>query len=113
MKILRSWKIYLEGIPNVHIIREGSITAWVNNAFAVMHNSCTTALEATVSEKPLVTYIPFNQKHGYQLPNELGYCAKSKEELLGKINNLFNDMKSESKKRFEKPLPEQVLKKYI
>ena len=30
---------------------------------------------------------------------------------MGKINNLFNDMKSESKKRFEKPLPEQVLKK--
>ncbi len=108
---LESWKIYLEGIPNVHIIREGSITAWVNNAFAVMHNSCTTALEATVSEKPLVTYIPFQQRHGYQLPNELGYCVESKEELLSKVNNLFVDMRSESKKNFEKTIPEQVSKK--
>ena len=49
MKILSLGK-FISGIPNVHIIREGSITAWVNNAFAVMHNSCTTALEATVSK---------------------------------------------------------------
>ena len=46
-----------------------------------MHNSCTTALEATVSEKPIVTYIPFQQRHGYQLPNELGYCVETKESF--------------------------------
>ena len=109
---LESWKIYLEGIPNVHIIREGSITAWVNNAFAIMHNSCTTALEATVSEKPLITYIPFQQKHGYELPNGLGYCVKSKEELSNKVNNLFDVTRSDSnKKNVEKTLPKEVLKK--
>ena len=53
-----SWKLYLEGIPNVHVIREGSITGWINNAFAVMHNGCTSALESTISKKPILTYVP-------------------------------------------------------
>ena len=35
---IEAWRLYLGNIPNVHVIREGSITAWVNNAFAVMHN---------------------------------------------------------------------------
>ena len=108
---LDSRKVYLEGIPNVHVIREGSITAWVNNAFAVMHNSCTTALEATVSQKPLVTYIPFEQNHGYELPNGLGYRVMSKEELLNKVNDLFDDIKIGDQKNLDKPIPEQVSKK--
>ena len=35
----------------------------LSEAFAVMHNGCTTALEATISEKPIVTYIPFKQEY--------------------------------------------------
>ena len=106
-----SWKVYLEGIPNVHVIREGSITAWVNNAFAIMHNSCTTALEATVSQKPLVTYIPFEQEHGYELPNGLGYRVTSKDELLNKVNGLFDNIKSSDQNNLDTPIPEQVSKK--
>ena len=78
-----------------------------------MHNSCTTALEATVSEKPIVTYIPFQQRHGYQLPNELGYCVETKEELLSKVNNLFVDMRSESKKILKRLFLSKYQKKYI
>ena len=46
------WQTYLQNIPNVHVIREGSISAWVKNAFVIMHNGCTTAIEATISKKP-------------------------------------------------------------
>ena len=47
---IEAWKFYLEDITDVHVIRDGSISAWVNSAFAVMHNRCTTALEATISK---------------------------------------------------------------
>ena len=50
---LETWKILLKNIPNVHVLRDGPINAWVNSSFAVMHNSCTTALEATVSKNLL------------------------------------------------------------
>ena len=54
---LDSWKIFLKGIPNVHVNREGSITGWINNSFAVMHNGCTTAFEATISGKKSNSFI--------------------------------------------------------
>ena len=92
---IEAWKIYLDGIPNVHVIREGSISPWVKNAFAVMHNGCTTALEATVSGKPLVTYVPFETSFDNHPPNHLGHRAKSPEELSNILKSIFINTKSE------------------
>ena len=81
------WKILLDGIPNVHIIREGAISSWVKKSFAVMHHACTTAIECTISNKPLVTYAASElEDHLYQnnLSNQLGYIVDSKEKLLDK-----------------------------
>ena len=72
-----------------------------------MHNSCTTALEATVSQKPLVTYIPFEQEHGYELPNGLGYRVTSKDELLNKVNGLFDNIKSSDQNNLDDYNPNQ------
>ncbi|MDB2591966.1 hypothetical protein N9X80_04550 [Candidatus Pelagibacter bacterium] len=109
---LESWKIFLEGIPNVYVYREGSITGWINNSFAVMHNGCTSALEATISKKPLLTYIPHKQNlFGNNLPNKLGYKIKKKNELLFKVNNLFCAIKFKRKNSNKKQLPTIVSKK--
>ena len=86
---VEAWKVYLDGIPNVHVIREGPITAWVNNAFAIMHNGCTTAYEATISGKPVITYLPIDQEYERKIPNELGERVKSLEDLAEVVNRLF------------------------
>ena len=108
---VEGWKILLEGIPNVHVIREDSINPWVQNAFAVMHNGCTTAIEASVSQIPLVTYATSELKYHNNLTNELGYMVKSKEDLLKKINSLHDDIKSGGQKNLSQKLPDQVSKK--
>ena len=108
---IEPWKISLENIPNVHIIREGSITSWVNNAFAVMHNGCTTALEATFSKKPVLTYVPFKQDFARKLPNELGHRIETLEELLLEANNLFTASKTSNYKDANNTLPEIISKK--
>ena len=88
---IEAWKFFLEDIPNVHVIREGSITAWVSNAFAVMHNRCTTAIEATFSKKPVVTYVPFQSSYHANTPsNKLGHYVESLDDLLRTVNELFN-----------------------
>ena len=106
-----SWKIFLENVPNVHVIREDSITAWVKNTFAVMHNGCTTALEATISGKPVLTFSPFEMEYANELFNTLGYQIKSKEDLLLKANELFKLTKSNSKKMSIKN-SEMIFKRY-
>ena len=96
---IEAWKIFLEDVKNVHIIREDSITAWVKNTFAVMHNGCTTALEATISGKPVLTYSPFKTEYDSKLFNILGYKINSKEDLLSKANELFNSELIKEKKK--------------
>ena len=109
---LDSWKIFLKGIPNVYVNREGSITGWINNSFAVMHNGCTSALEATISKKPLLTYVPNKQNlFGNNLPNKLGYKIKTENELLLKVNYLFSRINSNRQNRKNKQLPKIVIKK--
>ena len=108
---MEAWKIILNGIPNVHVIRDGPIDAWVKNAFAVLHNSCTTALEATISNTPVVTYVLPGQKYSPQLANELGYRVESLEELLNKINIIFDSSSNNKKKKLAESLPNVVSKK--
>ena len=108
---INAWKIFLKDIPNVHVIRQDSITGWVKNAFAVLHNGCTTAIEATISCKPVITYSPFKMEYAHELANTLGYHIKSKEELLIKINELFKISKTNNKKENEVKISEEISNK--
>ena len=87
-----AWRIYLKDIPNVHVIREGPIDSWVKHAFAVIHNGCTTAFEATVSDKPVISYVPFKQKYSRELANDIGYRIETKDQLLEKVNSILMNL---------------------
>ena len=107
------WKVLLEGIPNVHVVREGAINAWVQKAFATLHHACTTAIECSVSQKPLVTYVAKELKdHLYQntLSNQLGHIVDSKESLLKKSTFYLTKLKKIFKKNTQQ-LPILISKK--
>lgn len=108
---IETWKILLQDVRNVHVIQEGSINPWIKNCFAVMHNSCISAIEATVFKKPVITYIPFDQKYTSELPNELGQRIKSLEDLSNKINDIFKKIKTGSENKNDEPLPEVIKNK--
>ena len=107
---IEAWKIFLEDIPNVHVIQNDSITPWVNNAFAVMHNGCTTAIETTVSGKPVVTYIPFHEEYSREIPNKLGHQTETLEELSKTVNTLFNNFQINNQIEIKK-IPDLISKK--
>lgn len=96
----KAWEILLSGLPNVEVTREGPISSWLNGAFALLHNGCTTALEATLAQKPVISYTVFDQKT-LQLSNDLGFRATNLEELKSLIDKLFEESKSG---RSHKPL---------
>jgi surface carbohydrate biosynthesis protein len=108
---INAWKEYLKGIPNLHIIREGSITAWVNNAFAVMHNGCTTAFETSVMGKPLLTYLPFKRKYKKNISNQLGYKIHSLKSLSKKLDSLLKNYKLKKKTVNNKTITKLISKK--
>ena len=108
---IEAWKVFLDGIPNVHVIQEGSITAWVNKSFAVMHNGCSTGFEATVSKKPLITYVPFKQDYGTALSNELGHRVETLDELLKTVNDIFASRNDINDKSINRVLPDLIINK--
>jgi surface carbohydrate biosynthesis protein len=112
MENITAWKNFLEGVKNIHIIRKDCISLWVKNAFAIMHNGCTTGIEAIVSQKPLLTYNTTQMNiEDYFLSNKLGHNIKSKEELLKKTNQLFEIEKHDNKTNEKPTIPSLVLEK--
>ena len=75
-----------------------------------MHNSCTSAIEATISGKPIITY-PFDQKYFREIPNELGYKVKTLEKLSETVKTLFNERKLEKNKDQLNKIPDIISKK--
>lgn len=82
---LETWRVLLDGLPNVEVTREGSISSWLHGAFALLHNGCTTALEATLAGKAVISYSNFDQ-HDLQLSNDLGSKATNLEELTALVD---------------------------
>ena len=105
---IEAWKTFLEDVPNTHVIREGSISPWVKGAFAVMHNGCTTAVETIVSNKPVLTYVTFEQKTTVLGANKVGIRVETPNELLDKVNKLFNSFISNTKNKNDNKITDYI-----
>lgn len=55
---VNAWKVAAPSMPNLRVIREGSLTSWVHGADAVIHTGCSSAFEASVAGKTVISYIP-------------------------------------------------------
>ena len=76
----------------VHVTNEGNVVPWLMAAKALIHNGCTTGVEAYVTGTPAITYrASINETYDngfYRLPNLMSYqCFNFDEmrELLQKI----------------------------
>ena len=95
---LEAWKTFLEGAPNVHVIKEEAITPWIKNAFALLHNSCSTAVEAAVAGVPVISYVPFKREYlRKDFANKFGYYVETCEDLIRYINLIFKSYQDGSK----------------
>ena len=103
------WKILLSNISNVSVIKKDGISHWVENSFAILHNGCTTALEASISQKPVITYSPFKASYDRKLANDLGEKVTNLSNLLKKVDSIF--LRYIKKNKFNKPLPKILTNK--
>lgn len=52
------WDKAAEGLANVSVVYEGAIAPWLLASSCVVHNGCTTAVEAKVMGRPALAYLP-------------------------------------------------------
>jgi surface carbohydrate biosynthesis protein len=81
-----TWKEAASGCQNVHVVNEKSVIPWLVATTVLVHNGCTTAVEAAVLEKPAVAYRPLsNATFDLELPNSLSHEVFDLEELVNKV----------------------------
>jgi surface carbohydrate biosynthesis protein len=81
-----AWRETAGGRDNIRVVNEKNVIPWLLAAKALVHNSCTTAVEAAVLGTPAVAYRPVIQEaFDSELPHLLSHEAFELEELVAAI----------------------------
>jgi hypothetical protein len=81
-----AWRREVAGLANVTVAFEGSVIPWIAGSDALIHNSCTTGVEAYLLGKPVIAYQPATDDVlDSHLPNALSRQAFEPEELVAMV----------------------------
>jgi len=83
------WRNIVRDQKNVHVLHEGNVVPWLMACEVLLHNGCTTAVEAAVLEKPAIAYLPVRaESYDYELPNSLSHQAQTIQEAMKLLNDV-------------------------
>lgn len=79
------WREVLAGVGNVKVQADSNIVPWLLGARAVIHNACTTGVEAFLLDRPTIAYVPivhevFNRLS--YLPNAISTIGLTADEVI-------------------------------
>jgi len=82
------WKQEVEHYPNVTVQATGNVIPWILGSTVLIHNGCTTAVEAFAMDKPVISYDPYqNERYDNHLPTFLSESCTTHDELKTSIDN--------------------------
>lgn len=82
----KAWIDAAAGLDNVAVVHEGPVAPWLMAASAVIHNSCTTAVEAAVVGTPALWFAPVESaEYDVHLPNALSFKTTSVTALVAAV----------------------------
>lgn len=75
------------GLHNVKVIHEGAVGPWLLAAETIIHDGCTTAIEASFSNTQIINYkTNEDETHDIRLPNLVGTKATNPKEVIELIS---------------------------
>ena len=84
------WRDAVAGQQNVRVLHEGSVVPWLMACMGLVHNGCTTAVEAAVLGTPSISYQPVRSAiYDYDLPNSLSHRAFVCSEVREKLDDIM------------------------
>ncbi|HEX2889728.1 surface carbohydrate biosynthesis protein, partial [Vineibacter terrae] len=87
-----TWRRVAQGIPNVHVLHEGNVIPWLLASQTVIHNGCTTGIEAYVLGGRPIAYRPLtSEKYDLKLPNSVSHEVFDEAELLAVVDAILDD----------------------
>jgi surface carbohydrate biosynthesis protein len=87
----KPWRHASDGISNISVVHEGSVVPWLLAAKCLIHNGCTSAVEASVLKIPALAFCPVVD-HAYDiaLPNDLSEKYYDREALTDRVRELIS-----------------------
>lgn len=81
-----------EQYSNVETIHEGDVREWICGAAAVIHNSCTTGIEAALLNTPVIAYDPVSPAEGIrsELPNKMSIVKEDIQAVIDEVESVVN-----------------------
>ncbi|SDY37358.1 surface carbohydrate biosynthesis protein [Nitrosomonas halophila] len=108
------WDELAAGLPNLAIDREGNVVPWLMAADAVIHNGCTTAIEACQLECPAIAYRPVvSDQYDHPLPNGISLEARNVAELADRVAACIQDRTGSFRDQIEDPARRALLNRAL
>lgn len=90
---MEAWHHYeglVADLPNVDLVHEGNVIPWILAAKALVHNGCSTGMEAYLLDRPAIAYTPVRSPaFDNALPNALSHEARDLTELSDLVSRAF------------------------
>ncbi len=78
-----TWVEQARGFDNVVVSHQGNVVPWLLAARGLIHNGCTTAVEAYLMQRPSLAYMPVRSpEFDHPLPNGLSLQYDDAEQLI-------------------------------
>ncbi|MDR4324987.1 hypothetical protein COF01_23945 [Bacillus pseudomycoides] len=82
-----SYRKELSDYKNVFVAHDGNVVMWILASKVVIHNRCTTGIEALLLDKPVIAYMPINyEKEKKYLPNAVTYKSVNSSEVFNLVD---------------------------
>ncbi|RAL20522.1 hypothetical protein DL240_17125 [Lujinxingia litoralis] len=78
------------GLPHLHVLHQGPVAPWLLACRCLIHDGCTTGLEAHLAGRPVINFHPDDSRgpDALFLPNLFGQHCTSIEEVLDAVASL-------------------------
>ncbi len=88
---MQSYRTIFGDARNVFVEHEGSVGSWLLSCRALIHDGCTTALEAHFCDVPIINYKGvIDQRYDLMLPNALGERCESEDRVLDCLQKIIS-----------------------
>lgn len=96
-----AWGKMIGDFPNLYVKRTGTISGWLRNSSMLLHNGCTSAIEAAVFGLPRIAYRPIPSEFERDMPNRISYPAFNMEELQERVTAILDGRRMEGMEEVE------------
>jgi surface carbohydrate biosynthesis protein len=88
------YKTTFNGLTNVIVNSDGPVGPWIMGAELIIHDGCSTAVEAYFAKIPVINYkTDINSKFDLKIPNKIGIQCVTEVEVIEAVNNIIVDRK--------------------